>query len=262
MPFTNASDGTRLYFETLGNGEHLLLVAGRNSDHHLWDIVQKDFIKHYRVIVYDQRGTGQSDKPKTPPYTTHLFANDAIAILDHLHIQRAHAYGVSMGGAICQWLGKDYPSRFQTLVLACSTAGRSHGIPPSPDTKAIMSEKGGSRGVSLLFSKPIGVNQLQFFSSMGASNKYPMSPYAEELHKHASEQHDAWDELPSITSPTLVIQGSDDRVCPKENASLLAGQIPETELYFINKGRHMFFVEFRQEVNRIILDFLSRHPIG
>jgi 3-oxoadipate enol-lactonase len=262
MPFANALDGTRLYFESVGAGEPLLLVAGRNSDHHLWDIVRKDFMKQYQIIVYDQRGTGQSDKPDTPPYSTRIFASDAVSILDHFQISCAHAYGVSMGGAICQWLGIDYSARFQTLVLACSTAGKSHGIPPSPDTKAIMSGKDSSRGVGLLFSKPIGINQLRFFSSMAASNKYPMPAYAEELHKQASEQHDAWDLLPSITTPTLVIQGGDDPVCPSQNASLLAERIPGAELHFINKGRHMFFVEFRQNVNKIVLDFLSRHPIS
>ncbi len=262
MPFASASDGTRLYYESIGMGEPLLLVAGRNSDHHLWNVVRPDFAKRYQVMVYDQRGTGQSDKPEAPPYSTRIFAHDAVSILDQLHIPRAHAYGVSMGGAICQWLGIDYPDRFQTLVLACSNAGRSHGIPPSPETKAIMSGKDSSRSVGLLFSRPIGLNQLRFYSSMGASNKNPMPTYAEELHKQASEQHDAWDLLPSITRPTLVIQGSDDPVCPNATANSLAERIPGAELYFVNKGRHMFFIEFRQQVNKVILDFLSRHPIS
>jgi pimeloyl-ACP methyl ester carboxylesterase len=261
MPFASAPDGTRLYYEILGAGEPLLLVAGRNSDHHIWNTVRRDFIRHYQVIVYDQRGTGQSDKPETPPYSTRIFARDAVSILDHLQIPRAHAYGVSMGGAICQWLGIDYSARFQTLVLACSSACRSHGIPPSPETKAIMAGKDASRGMGLLFSKIIGLNQIRFYSSMGESNKNPMPAYAEDLHAHASEQHDAWDILPGISTPTLVMQGSDDPVCPRENANLLAERIPGAELVFISQGRHMFFIQFRQKVDKIILDFLSQHAI-
>ncbi len=262
MPFASAPDGARLYFESIGIGEPLLLVAGRNRDHHLWNLVREDFAKHYQVIVYDQRGTGQSDKPEAPPYSTRIFARDAVSILDHLDIPRAHAYGVSMGGAICQWLGIDYANRFQTLVLACSTAGRSHGIPSAPETKAIISGHDGSRSLGLMFSRSISLNQLRFYFSRGTSNKYPMPAYAEELHQYASEQHDAWDLLPSITVPTLVIQGSDDPVCPSANASLLAERIPGAELHFFSKGRHMFFIEFRQQVNKVILDFLSRHPIS
>jgi pimeloyl-ACP methyl ester carboxylesterase len=262
MPFASAPDGTHLYFETEGAGEPLLLIAGRNGDRHLWDIVREDLTRHVQVIVYDQRGTGLSDKPESPPYTTRIFAGDAVAILDALRIPRAHAYGVSMGGAICQWLGIDYPTRFETLVLACSTAGHSHGIPPSSGIKDVMSGKDRSGGVRLLFSKPLGLNQLRFYSSMRWSNAHPMPAYAEELHKQASEQHDAWDQLPAITTPILILQGDNDPVCPSRNANLLAERIPGSELHWIAKGRHMFFIEFRQQTNQLVLDFLSRHPIA
>ena len=222
MPFISTPDGVRLYYEIIGRGDPLLLVGGRNSDHHIWNLVRMDFAKQYQVIVYDQRGTGQSDKPEHPPYSTRIFARDAIAILDHLQISRAHAYGISMGGAICQWLGIDYSDRIGTLVLACATAGYSHGVAAAPEIKAIISGKDSSQALSLLFSKRVGLNQIQFFFSMRESNKYPMPAYAEELHAHASREHDAWDLLPGITAPTLVIHGSDDQVCPSANANLLA----------------------------------------
>ncbi len=238
-----------------------MLVGGRNSDHHLWNLVRRDFAKRYQVIVYDQRGTGQSDKPEQPPYSTRIFARDAVALLDQLHIPRAHVYGVSMGGAVCQWLGIDHSDRVGTLVLACATAGRSHGVAASPEIKAIISGKDDSQALNLMFSKTRGLNQLRFFFSMRESNKLPMPAFAEELHAQASQEHDAWDLLPSITTPTLVIQGGDDQVCPRANASLLAERIPGAELHIFNKGRHMFFVEFRQLVNQLIRDFLARHPL-
>jgi pimeloyl-ACP methyl ester carboxylesterase len=262
MPFAATSDGVRLYYEVVGSGVPLLLVAGRNSDHHLWNLVRRDFAKRYQVIVYDQRGTGQSDKPPQPPYSTRLFARDAVAILDQLHISRAYAYGVSMGGAICQWLGIDYADRFGALMLACSTAGRSHGVAASPETRAIISGEDGAQALDLMFSKRMGVNQLRFFFSMRESKRHPMPAYAEELHGRASLEHDAWDLLPNITTPTLIIQGSDDQVCPAANARLLAERIPGAELRIFEKGRHMFFIEFRQQVNALVREFLARHPLG
>ncbi len=260
MPFATTPDNIPLYYEVVGRGEPLLLVAGRNSDHHLWNLVRRDFAKRHQVIVYDQRGTGQSDKPQQPPYSTPLFARDALTILDHLHIPRAHAYGVSMGGAVCQWLGIDHAARFGALVLACATAGRSHGVAASPETRAIISGKDGAQALDLMFSRHIGVNQLRFFYSMREPNQHPMPAYAEEFHARASLEHDAWELLPGMTTPTLVIQGSDDPVCPSANAHLLAERIPGAELRLFDKGRHMFFVEFRQQVNTLILDFLARHP--
>ncbi len=262
MPFVTTPDGVNLYYETMGNGEPLLLVAGRNSDHHIWNLIRKDFIKRYQVIVYDQRGTGQSDKPERPPYSTRGFAQDAVSILDYLEIKRAHVYGISMGGAIGQWLGVDFADRVGALVLACSTAGASHGVRPSEETRAIMASGDGSKSVGLMVSKVWGINQIQFFYSKGDSVKNPMPAYAEELHAQASIEHDAWDWLPNIKSPTLILQGSDDPVCPSENANLLAGRIPGAELRMFDKGRHMFFVEFRQKVDRLVLDFLKWHPLS
>jgi pimeloyl-ACP methyl ester carboxylesterase len=262
MPFLTTPDGVRLYYETIGKGEPLLLVGGRNSDHHIWNLVRRDFAKRYQVIVYDQRGTGQSDKPEQPSYySTRIFAADAVAILDHLQIRRVHAYGVSMGGAICQWLGVDYADRIGALVIACANAGQSHGVPPSQEIKDVMAGKDNSKALGLMFSKSIGFNQLQFFYSMRESVKEQMPAYAEEFHALASREHDAWNSLPNIAAPTLIIQGSDDQVCRIENAKLLAERIPNAELHIFDSGRHMFFIEFRRRVDRLILDFLRHHPL-
>jgi pimeloyl-ACP methyl ester carboxylesterase len=135
MPYAIALDGVRIYYEFEGTGEPLLLIAGQANDHHLWDLVRSDFARRYQIIVYDLRGTGLSDKPEQPPYTTRGFANDAIAILDAIGLKRAHAYGVSMGGAIAQWLGIDHGDRLGALVLGCITAGAAlvalHNLGPS-----------------------------------------------------------------------------------------------------------------------------------
>src|SRR5262245_3599970 len=112
MPVASAPDGTRLYYEETGAGEPLLLIAGNPNDHHLWDSIREDFADRYRVLVYDHRGTGQSDRPEDPiAYTTRQFARDATAILDAAGIDRAHVYGVSMGGGAAQWVAIDHADR-------------------------------------------------------------------------------------------------------------------------------------------------------
>jgi pimeloyl-ACP methyl ester carboxylesterase len=116
MPFATTPDGTRLYFECHGTGTPLLLLAGQASDHREWDGVRADFAAQHRVIVLDYRGTGQSDKPGAPAYSTRGFAQDAVAVLDQLGLNRAHAYGISMGGRVAQWLAIDHPQRLGALV--------------------------------------------------------------------------------------------------------------------------------------------------
>ena len=92
--------------------------------------------------------------------------------------------------------------------------------------------------------------------------KNPIPPHAQRLHFLASEGHEAWDLLPTIISPTLVIHGNDDRVNPTANAPLLAERIPGAELYVLQGGRHLFFVEFREEASRVVNEFLAKHPLN
>jgi pimeloyl-ACP methyl ester carboxylesterase len=87
--------------------------------------------------VYDNRGTGQSDKPAIP-YSLEMFAGDAIALLDALKIERSHLFGVSMGGMIAQELALGHPSRLQTLALGCTTCGVKHAVPPPPESLKIL----------------------------------------------------------------------------------------------------------------------------
>ncbi|MBT3311274.1 MAG: alpha/beta fold hydrolase [Desulfobacterales bacterium] len=262
MPFAATKDNIHLYYETIGEGEPLLLVMGQGSDHRGWDGVRDDFASKFQVIVYDHRGTGQSDMPEHPPYSTQSFAQDAVAILDHLGIQRAHAYGISMGGRVCQWLGLDHPDRIGSLVLGCTTPGNLHGVKRPPEVDDALSSADFVRMMDTLVSSEWLASNPEFLENMAEMAKNPIPQYAQQLHYLASEGHEAWDLLPAITAPTLVIHGSDDQVNMTANAQLLADQIPGAELYIVEGGRHIFFEEFREESSRVVNDFLARHPLS
>src|SRR5690348_4265397 len=206
MPYATTLDGTRLYYEGQGTGEPLLLVAGQGSDHTGWGNVPDDFASRYRVIVYDHRGTGQSDKPSAPPYSTRGFAQDAIAILDHLDIPRAHAYGISMGGRIGQWLGIDHAERIGALVLGYTTPGNAHGVSRSPEINALMAQppadpvEGVRFSLSMLYSPEWTAAHPEIEAYLLQAPQLP--EYVRQLHYRASEGHDAWDLLPTIQAPT------------------------------------------------------------
>lgn len=261
MPFTTTSHGLRLFYEVTGKGDPLLLIAGRNSDHHLWDVIRGAFAKRYRVIVYDARGVGQSDAPREPPYTTPMFAQDAVGLLDALEIPRAHVYGVSMGGRVGQWLGIDYPERIGALALACTTPGDAHGVKRSPEADAAFTGGDTSRIGKYLYARRTSMFNPFFLWSMRDSIQHPLPDYVQKLHEAASEGHDAWARLPEIKAPTLVLHGTDDGITPVANAKILAERIPNAELQLIEGGRHMFFLEFQKQVNKLVLEFLGRHPL-
>jgi pimeloyl-ACP methyl ester carboxylesterase len=264
MPFVTVPDGTRLYYEESGEGEPLLLVSGRGLDHRSWDGIRDDFADHYRVIVYDHRGTGQSDKPSAPPYSTRGFAQDAVVLLDHLGIARAHAYGYSMGGHICQWLGIDHGNRIGALVLGATTPGKVHGVPRAADINTLWTnpptdpQEAFEKLGALFFSPAWIAMHLEVVEGMF---QIPPNPRYARMHSQASEEHDSWDLLPTISSPTLVIHGSEDQLTPTANAYLLAERITGAELHVVKSGRHGYLVEFREEASRVVNEFLARHSL-
>ncbi len=267
MPHATVN-GVSLYYEVHGRGEPLLLIAGQGRDHRSWDFVRDDFAATHQVIVFDHRGTGLSDKPREPAYSTRGFAADTIALLDHLGIERAHAYGISMGGRICQWLGIDHSDRIGALVLGCTTPGNAHGVPRPPEVDQHMANRPESLESAVQFlveqmvSTGFAAKHPEYVRSIEDRYRNPIPEYARKLHYLASEGHDTWDLLPKIAAPTLVIHGDSDFINPSPNAQLLADRIPGAELHIVPGGRHGYFVEFREEASRAVIDFLRRHPIG
>jgi pimeloyl-ACP methyl ester carboxylesterase len=265
MPFITVPDGMRLYYEVSGQGEPLLLVNGQGMDHTSWKTLRDDFTDHYHVIVFDHRGTGLSDKPADPPYTTRGFAHDAIALLNHLGIARTHVYGYSMGGRISQWLGINYGERIGALVLGATSPGSTHGVPRPAEVNALWTNPPADPREAL--EKMSGL----FFSPAWATShpdvvkatfqRLPLPEYVRKMIVQASEEHDAWDLLPRITAPTLIIHGSDDVLNPTGNASLLAERIPNAEVVLFEGARHGYLIEFREEASRIVNAFLARHAL-
>lgn len=119
MPYADV-DGTRLYYRDLGEGEPLLLIMGFGATWQGWERQIPLLARRYRVIAFDNRGVGRSDKP-LGPYTVGQLAKDTRALLDHLQIGAAHVAGLSMGGMIGMELAARYPSRVLSLVLASTT---------------------------------------------------------------------------------------------------------------------------------------------
>ena len=117
MPLLPVND-TEIYYEVHGDGQPLLFLSETHCDGEVWKIYQvPEFSKDYQVITMDYRGTGRSGKPSVP-FTTELFAQDAVAVLDHLQSAPAIVCGHSLGGRIAQLLAAKYPEKIKKLILA------------------------------------------------------------------------------------------------------------------------------------------------
>ena len=140
MPHAHAN-GIQLHYDIQGQGQPLLLIMGLGAPAANWD---QPFVeamtRTHQVITYDNRGTGQSDKPDED-YSIALFASDAVGLLDELQLPKAHVFGISMGGMIAQELAIHYPQRSGQPDSRLHYAGRQtlrsgtagiHGSPERP----------------------------------------------------------------------------------------------------------------------------------
>ncbi|WP_326689402.1 MULTISPECIES: alpha/beta fold hydrolase [unclassified Streptomyces] len=257
MPFATAADGTALYYEVHGAGPPLLLLSGQSNNHRWWDPVRADFAAEFTTVVMDHRGTGASGRPDTDTYSTPAFARDALAVLDDAGIARAHVYGTSMGGRIAQWLAADRPERVDRLVLGCTSPGAPHGIERGPEVRRALvqpdPEAARQALLDLMYTPAYSARHPGPFHTLGDPS---MPGYARRRHLRASAEHDAWEALPRITAPTLVVHGTDDAFNPTANAPLLAGRVPEAELRLIPGARHAYFEEFAHLATPLVLGFL------
>jgi pimeloyl-ACP methyl ester carboxylesterase len=264
MPFTEAP-GFRMAYEVHGDGFPLLLINGLGGDRREWLAQVPAFAKRFRVIAFDNRGSGESESPPGP-YTTGGMADDAAALLALLGPGRVHVLGVSLGGMIAQEIALRHPGRVERLVLACTTPGGDVTVRPSPEAlAAFVRSPGGDREAELrrmipwLYTERFrreNPGEIEAFLARRLSAPASLEGYAAQL--AAAVGHSAGDRLGGIRAPTLVIAGTADLVVPPVNSERIAERIPGARLALLPGAPHRLFAENAEAFNREVLDFLSR----
>jgi len=266
MPITNAN-GVDLYYEIHGKGEPLLLIMGLGLNSKSWFRTLPVLSKHYKVIIFDNRGTGSSSKPNMP-YSIGQMADDTRAVLDAAGIDSAHVYGISMGGMIAQRFALKYPERTRSLILGCTTSGGIHHVQPGADVAMQLLSRGSAIATPeeiawatapILYSSSFIENcRDQVAEDIQKRIEVPVKPYAYMLQLQACLAHDTYSEIDQINVPVLVIHGNADRLVPYANGVTLAEKIPNAEFLTINGAGHIYVTEANDLANERILDFLSK----
>ena len=269
MPKVQVGDVT-LNYDLHGNGEALLMIMGLGASSAAWDPeLVEDLARSFRVITFDNRGTGQSDKPDAP-YSIEMFADDAVGLLKKIEVPRAHIFGVSMGGMIAQEFALRHPTHTATLTLGCTSAGGAHSIPPPLESLKILTapREGVSpedvirRGWPLLYTaKYIAENRATIEAAIPRLLKYPTPPFAFQRQLEGTYTFTTFDRIPQIKAPTLVITGADDVLIPAKNSELIASRIPGAKLHIIADAGHSFAVN-RDEFLKVFVPFVKSHPMA
>jgi 3-oxoadipate enol-lactonase len=259
--------GIKIDYNVDGSGKNLILIIGLGSDQSNWRLQLPSFMKQYRTITLDNRGSGKSDKPPGP-YTTKMMAEDVVGLMDHLDVKKAHILGVSMGGMIAQEIAINHPDRVDKLVLGCTcaridaTSGFSMQV-----SEAIDQYRKSSSDLSTLRKVVYTILDSTFNKATYRILALPLMKTAISLSSlegldeqlEAVLAHNSAERLGTIHNPTLVIVGTDDRVIKPSSSDVLASLIPGARLVKVNGGSHGFSGEMSNEFNRVVLDFLRSY---
>jgi len=270
MPKTQVGE-VILNYDVAGKGDPLLLIMGLGASSAQWDPeLITELARAFRTITFDNRGTGQSDKPDAP-YSIEMFADDAAGLLDKLEVPRAHIFGVSMGGMIAQEFALRHPRRTATLTLGCTTADGTHSVPPPPESLKILTaprvgvspEEVIRRGWPLGYTaKYIAENRALLESRIARLLEHPTPLFAFQRQLEGTYTLKTFDRLPQIKAPTLVVTGAEDVLIPAKNSEIIAAQIPGAKLHIIPGVGHAFMAEGRDAFLKVFLPFVKSHPMA
>jgi 3-oxoadipate enol-lactonase len=259
------ADGAELHAEVTGDGPTLLLIQGLGYATWGWARTVPRLAGGFRVIAFDNRGAGRSDKPDEP-YSVELLADDALAAIDALGERPAHVAGFSLGGYVALTLAQRYPDAVASLVLLGTTCGGPGSVGVPAATLAAWLGAAGlepaayARATMPLSFAPGWTDQhpAEFEELLAARLEYPTPPFAWQRQFEAAEQFlERGIDPASVAHRVLVIHGTEDRVVPYANAELLASRIPRCELVRLAGAGHLALLERPAEVNEALVGFLS-----
>lgn len=263
MPFAENND-TRIYWEEHGSGEPLLMITGLGATLASWRRLLPALSEKYRVIVFDNRGAGQSSDINASVSLLDMAA-DAAAVMETAGIATLHVMGASMGGMIAQELVLNYPDRVRSLILAVTTCGGREAV--LADLEVLMTlqslgdmspEKAFWAMAPYIYDPSTPRSVLEDDLGVRLSTKLKAENYVAQLQAIRAWQGTA-SRLGQIKARTLILYGENDRLIPPENSLDLAKLIPGSELVRLGNASHMFAADRADRVVEILVRFLSEH---
>jgi pimeloyl-ACP methyl ester carboxylesterase len=269
MPLQAVRTGVTLNYEVSGEGEPLLLIMGTSGSIPLWADLMPRLAERHRVIAFDNRGLGGSERGEGP-ITVASLAEDAAALLEALDVPSAHVMGWSLGSGIAQELALAHPQKVASAVLY-ATWGRCDGFQRSilaafrlpyvvRDMEAALTVSGLAFSPQLL-DRPDFQELLEPMLPAFPQNEEQMAVTVEQW--DADLAFDTLDRLGGITAPTLVVVGEQDLLTPPRQAKAVADAIPGAryELLTGPGSSHGLHIERPDDLLKIVTGVLDEHRI-
>lgn len=256
--------GIKIAYYPEGEGEPLVLIRGYASAASLWYLQVPEWSHDFKVISFDNRDTGNSDRVETP-YAVADMAGDVIALLEQLNLGPVHLLGLSMGGMIAQQTALIRPDLIQTLILCSTTCNSFTGLSSDPEVMKLFAtlpelsdEENVRRSLPIFFASETLTGRkdlIEEFIRQSLAQRPPLTTFAR--HKQAIQGFQVCQELHRISMPTLILHGGTDLLLPPANAWEIQKQIPSSKIKIYESLGHMFFMEAAETFNKDVIDFIK-----
>ncbi|HWI61073.1 MAG TPA: alpha/beta fold hydrolase [Symbiobacteriaceae bacterium] len=245
------------------DGPVLVLINGLLTDLSSWAGHLAAYTDKFRVLTYDCRGQGQSDKPEAGPYRPEEHAQDLKELLDSLGLERVALLGVSNGACVALQFAVRWPERVTALVLANGYARADTAIQVKLNSwLAGMAAGGGPLRFDISSPWIWGASflnrnfeALKPFREKGSA----LPVYAVRNLIAGGMEHDVLDLCPNITCPTLLLTGDEDVLTPLSYSHEIQRRIPGSQIVMLREAGHCMFLEQPAQFTKAAADFLGRN---
>jgi pimeloyl-ACP methyl ester carboxylesterase len=215
------------------------------------------------VITFDNRGVGRS-RALLHAYSTETMADDAALVLDAAQIDRAHVYGISLGGMVAQQLTLRHPRRVRSLVLGATHPGGPHAVAPDDEVLSFFRRRPDlPQEEATWASVPYNYGPVcrrrhgsRIAEDIAHRLAHPFAADAYRAQLYAAGLHNCLGRLDRIDAPTLIVHGRHDRLIPVGNAELMASHMPSAKLEILEHSGHLYPTE-EPHVDEMIAAFMA-----
>ncbi len=267
MPKVHAN-GIDIYYETHGSGDPLVLIAGLGYGQWMWHKMIPGLAQHFRVIAFDNRGVGETDKPPGP-YSAQMLADDTAGLLEALDIPSAAVMGHSMGGFVAQALVLSRPDLVDKLILSATNFGGPNHVPVTPEALAVLTDTESDpverlkRGILISCTPGFGETHPEVVQAwLDYRINHPLVPEAYQAQLAiglalGSAEASFEPKLKNVQAPTLILFGEHDKVVPPGNAELLAREIPNSTIKILPNAGHFYPFDATDAAVEAVVAFLK-----
>ena len=251
-----------LNFHQTGNPDApaVVFLGSLGSDLTMWAPQIHALSNRYRVIAVDHRGHGKSPVP-AGPYTVADLAGDVVALLDSLELESVHLVGLSLGGAVSQWIAAHRPTRVDTLTLLCTSPQFAPAQPWIERAQTVRTD-----GIASIAAAVVG---RWFTPGLAESDPELVARHVAMVEATPDEGYAAccealavWDgraDLARIVAPTLLIAGEQDPATPPATLAAIADGIADSVMHVVDPGAHLASVEQAGHVTKLLAAHISSH---